>query len=145
VTKTERRVLSRWQVRYFAPTETVVERWGGVLSRTRVGAFVREHVFHGASETRVVREGGASEQVRIGASERRWQGASERVKSGASEMMAWAASQWRKAGASEHRFTGASERMGASERSQPMGSSEKVFNLPPPNGSNGGPNNGKKG
>jgi hypothetical protein len=111
-----RRVLATWSMRWVRAVTPMIERWGQMLERRLVAAYERDHVVMGASERHVLRELGASEQWRLGASERMWLGASEWVAAGGSETLWLGASQLALAGASALLLRGASERLGASER-----------------------------
>jgi hypothetical protein len=104
-----RRVLASWTVHWVSVTPTVVERWLTGLERRRVGVFARERLIQGASESLLVREFGASEVFRLGASERMWLGASAGMHLGASEIIGWGGSQFAFAGASALVARGASE------------------------------------
>ena len=101
-----RRVLATWSMRWVRAATPMIERWERVLEQRVVSGWQRGHVTIGASEARGLLERGASELVRIGASERMWLGASEWIAGGASET--W----W--LGGSERSFLAASEWLGAS-------------------------------
>jgi len=76
----------------------------------------------------LVQKPGASEQLALGASERRWVGASELLYRGASEVWRAGASEIAYRGASERIFLGASQWMarGASERQYQGGSESRL-------------------
>jgi hypothetical protein len=118
-----RRVLATWSMRWVRAVTPMIERFGHVLERRIINAYEREHVVAGASDLHVLRERGASEHWRLGASERMWVGGSEWLAAGASETLWTGASQFGWLGASASIFRGASERGGASER-MGMGASE---------------------
>src|SRR5262249_28932483 len=110
-------VLSTWRVHWVRVEPAQVERWWTSFERVRTGAWARGRVVPvaaGASEQRMVLEGGASELWRVGASERLVLGASEWLAQGAS----WAlgASEWAFGGASAFLYGGSSAMFGASER-----------------------------
>ncbi len=127
--RAERRILAIWEIHrsWVAHAGGAVATPGG-MGRTAGGS---EQVGLGASERRwraasELRLGGASELYRLGASELRYLGASETAYVGASER--------RLGGASELRFRGASELLhagyaGASERQQ-RGASEGRLGYP---------------
>jgi hypothetical protein len=112
----ERRVLATWSMRWVKASTAMIERWGMTVERRRMGAYERSHFIAGASEQRLLVEGGASEVWRMGASERMWLGASEWLAGGASETLLVGASQLAFAGASALLYARASEQLGASER-----------------------------
>jgi hypothetical protein len=118
-----RRVLATWSMRWVRAVTPMIERWGQVLERRLVSAYERSHLVAGASERHALRELGASEQWRLGASERMWLGGSEWMAAGASETLWLGASQFALGGASAALYRGASERLGASERTS-MGASD---------------------
>jgi hypothetical protein len=94
-----------------------------------------EQLALGASERRwlagsELRLGGASERWRIGASELAYRGASERLYLGASQWSARGASERQYAGASERRLGGASERQGGSEQRLGGGSEQRLATSP---------------
>jgi hypothetical protein len=101
-----RRVLSTWSMHWVRATTPLVERWERLVERRVISGWEREHVVVGASEQYARVEGGASELLYLGGSERLWMGASEWAAAGASETLRLGASEW----------LGGSERLGASER-----------------------------
>ncbi len=107
-----RRVLATWSMRWVRATTPMIVRFGQVLEGRLIAAYEHEQVVAGASDRHVLREGGASEQWRLGASERLWLGGSEWMAAGASETLWTGASQLAWAGASALSARGASERMG---------------------------------
>src|SRR5262249_46564217 len=121
--RAERKVLAIWET-----YRSWVAHTGAVAHVPMPGAYTpggSEQLALGASERRwhaasELRLGGASEVFRLGASELRYLGASETLYSGASE--------WRLRGASELRFLGASQWLygGASEQ-RSAGASERLY------------------
>ncbi|MCL2449174.1 MAG: DUF4912 domain-containing protein [Polyangiaceae bacterium] len=111
-----RRVLSTWSMRWVRATTPMIERWGFSVERRILSGFEREHVVFGASEQHALLERGASELLRVGASERMWMGASEWAAAGGSETLFLGATQWGFAGASAFAYGGGSEWLGGSER-----------------------------
>jgi hypothetical protein len=120
-TEPHRRVLSTWSIRWVRATTPMIERWGFGVERRIVSGFEHEQVIFGASEQHALLERGASEQWRMGASERMWLGASEWQAAGGSETLFIGGSQWGFAGASAFAYLGATERVAASVR---LGASE---------------------
>lgn len=115
----ERRVLARWEIVCTMPAEQVEESASvpavvplGASEQMRPGASERR--FAAASELRLA---GASEEFLLGASELRFRGASERVLAGASERRWPGASERIAAASGQWQLGGASERLpaGASE------------------------------
>jgi len=125
-----RAVIARWEIyRSWVGDENVVTIGPGTKDVALPGSS--EQLMVGASERRwryasEARLGGASEVFFLGASEIRARGASERLFIGASQYQMRGASEKQYLGGSEVRMRGASERVlgGASER---MGSSERML------------------
>jgi hypothetical protein len=111
-----RRILSTWSMRWVRATTPMIERWGFGVERRIISGFEREQVIFGASEQHALLERGASELLRVGASERMWLGASEWRAAGGSETLFLGGTQWGFAGASAFVYLGATERIGGSER-----------------------------
>jgi hypothetical protein len=119
-----RRVLSTWSMRWVRALTPMIESWQRVMERQVVSSWEREHVSIGGSEARGMRQGGASEILRVGGSERVWIGASEWVAGGGSETWWLGGSEVAGIGASGR--MGASEWLGGSERAGMLGGSEQL-------------------
>jgi hypothetical protein len=133
----------------YGPWRVVIRNLGGRAERAVHGAWIihRSWAVEAGHEIRpgprtVVSRPGASEQLALGASERRWlsgsearlggaseawrAGASELAYGGASEQLFLGASQWLARGASERQYAGASEaRLGGSSERPYAGASER--------------------
>ncbi len=117
-TEPERRVLGSWRVHWARVEPAKLEQWLTAFERRRVNVWERAQTVGGASESRALVEGGASEMWRLGASERLALGGSEWLALGGSEIAWLGASQLLLGGASALLYGGASGVVwgGASER-----------------------------
>ncbi len=117
-TGSERRTLGSWRVHWVRVEPAKVERWWAAFERARLSAWAGARTTGGASESRAIAWGGASELWRIGASEQWSAGASEWLAMGASEVARAGASELLYGGASALLYGGASGVVwgGASER-----------------------------
>jgi len=121
----QRRTIGAWRVHWVRVEKASVETWWTAFERVRVSAWERTRAIGGASESRLVTEGGASEMWRLGASERWTLGASEWLALGASELAWLGASERALGGASGVFFGGASDAMFGSSASPYFSSSDE--------------------
>ena len=104
----ERRTLGSWRVHWVRVEPAKVERWWAAFERARLNAWTAARTIGGASESRALAWGGASEMWRMGASERWSLGASEWLAMGGSEVARVGASELLYGGASALLYGGAS-------------------------------------
>jgi hypothetical protein len=123
----ERRTIHQWAVRHRWTTEEGAIRVETPAILTRILGGRRLTAAQSGSESRLAREAWGSELLQAGASEWRWIGASESLAAGSSETLQLGATETLFLGGSELSEQGGSElRWGASERTFPGSSDEKI-------------------